>query len=115
MKLKRATLIALVVSPIVGGAAGVMIGRANSASADDAAGCAEPTMYIDLAENVSMLSGGPDSVAACDGPTCHVAGAEQVEINADGRVQCVNVTEGQTLTLTRRSEGLSLSLNELGK
>lgn len=110
MKMKRATLLAIIVTPVVAGAAGVMIGRANNASASDAAGyCAEPTMYIDMADGVSVLTGGPDATGSCEGNVCRVTGAEQIEVNADGRVQCVNVTEGQALSLTRRSDGLSVS------
>lgn len=106
--MKRATLLALIVTPIVGAAAGVMIGRATNANADVSQPCAEPTVYIDMADGVSIVTGGPDSVANCDGPSCQVSGAEEVEVRADDRVQCVSVNEGQTLSLTQRSDGLSL-------
>lgn len=109
--MKRATLIALVAAPIVGGAAGVMIGRTGAANADDSVtACVEPSVYVDFADGVSMVTGGAEAVAACDGPICTIAGAHQVEISADGRVQCVNVDESQTLTLMRRSDGVALTL-----
>lgn len=109
--MKRAALLAIIVTPVVAGAAGVMIGRAANASASDASGfCAEPTMYIDMADGVSIVTGGADSAANCDGPTCQVIGAEQVELHANDRVQCVNVNEGQALSLTQRGDELSLIL-----
>lgn len=112
--MKRGLLIAAAVTPIVAAGAGVMIAR--FANASDASGyCAEPTVWVDMADGVSMATGGPDSVASCEGNTCRVEGAEQVEVQADGRVQCVNVNEGQALALTRRDSGVSLIVTEAGR
>jgi hypothetical protein len=58
------------------------------------------------------VSGGMGSNASCEGDSCTVTGLEQVEINANGEVQCVNVNAGQMLSLTRRGDDLSVSLEE---
>lgn len=110
----KLTLIAAVVTPIVAAGAGFMIARATSADAVDVRGyCVEPTVYVDMADGVSMVTGGPNSNAECDGASCTIAGVEQVQINNDGAVQCVSVTDGQMLSLTRRSDGLAVSLEEI--
>jgi hypothetical protein len=36
-----------------------------------------------------------------------------VQINADGNLQCVNVLDGQSLLLTRRSGGVSVSVEDI--
>jgi hypothetical protein len=114
MSMKKGTLIAAVVTPIVAASTGFMIARTTNASADDASGyCTQPTVYIDMVGSVSMVSGRPNANANCEGDVCTVAGVEQVEVNADGRVQCVNVDEGQSLSLTRRSDGLSLLVEDV--
>jgi hypothetical protein len=105
--MKKRTLIAAIVTPVIAASTGVLIAQATNADASDASGyCVQPTVYVDVAEGVSMLTGG--SNADCDGSTCTVTGTEQVEVNADGRVQCVDVGQGQALTLTRSDDGLSL-------
>jgi hypothetical protein len=100
--MKKGTLIAAVVTPVVCATAGVMIGRAGDASADASDSCMQPTVYVDMAEGVSMITG--DNGNCVDG-VCTVAGAAQVEVNADGQVQCVDVDAGQSLSVTRRSDG----------
>ena len=110
--MKKGTLIAAIVTPVVAAGAGVLIAQATSADASDAGGyCAEPTVYVDMAEGVSMITGGSD--ADCDGPSCTVTGLEQVEVNDDGQVQCVDVGQGQSLTLTRSGNGLSVSVEDI--
>jgi hypothetical protein len=105
--MKKGTLIAAIITPVVAATTGVMIARTTNADASDAEGyCVQPTVYVDVAGGVSMITGG--SNADCDGPTCTVAGLEQVEINANGHVQCVDVSEGQSLTMTRHGDGLSM-------
>lgn len=112
--MKKGTLIAAIATPLACAAAGVMIARYTNANADDASGyCAEPSVYVDMADGVSMVTGGEASNASCDGPSCTVTGAEQVEINADSRVQCVNVAAGQSLAVTRRGDGVSVSVEDL--
>lgn len=109
--MKKSTLIAAIVTPLVAAGAGFMIARTTNANAVDATGyCVEPTVYVDMAEGVSMVTGGPNADAECDGARCTIAGAEQVQINADGQVQCVDVTEGQSLSLTRRDGGVSVEV-----
>jgi len=104
--MKKRTLIAAVVTPVVCASTGVMIARATNADAVDADGyCAQPSVYVDMAEGVSMLTAGPGADANCGGDSCMIAGAEQVEISADGNVQCVDVSEGEALSVTRRSDG----------
>lgn len=112
--MKKGTLIAVIAAPLAGAAAGVMIARFTSANADDASGyCAAPTVYVDMAEGVAMVTGGEASNASCDGPSCTVTGAEQVEISADGRVQCVDVGQGQALSVTRRGDGVSVAVESV--
>lgn len=114
--MKRSLILAAAITPIVAAAAGVAIARFTNAEADEVNGrCAEPTVMIDIAEGAALVTGGPNSVASCDGNTCSVAGAEQVEVQADGRVQCVNVDQGQVLALTRRADGLSVVVTETGR
>jgi hypothetical protein len=114
--MKRSLIIAAAVTPIVAAAAGVAIARFANAEADEVAGrCTEPTVMIDIADGAALVTGGPNSVASCDADSCSVAGAEQVEVQADGRVQCVNVDQGQVLALTRRDDGLSLIVTESGR
>jgi hypothetical protein len=109
--MKKGTLIAAVVTPVVAASTGVMIARSTNADANDASGyCVQPTVYVDMADGVSMITGG--SNADCDGPSCTVSGLEQVEINAGGQVQCVDVSEGQSLTLTRSGDELSVLVEE---
>jgi hypothetical protein len=103
--MKKRTLIAAVVTPVVCASTGIMIGRAGEASADASDHCMQPTVYVDMAEGVSMITGGPDADANCDNGICTVAGAAQVEVNAFGEVQCVDVNAGQSLSVTRRSDG----------
>lgn len=104
--MNKAVLIAAIVTPVVAAGAGFMIARTGNANAVDASGyCVEPTVYVDMSDGVSMVTAGPDSNAACDGARCTVAGAEQVQINADARAQCVDVGEGQAVSLTQRSDG----------
>jgi hypothetical protein len=112
--MKKGILIAAVVTPIIAAAAGVVIARVTSAKAENMNGhCEEPTVYVDMAEGVSMVTGGPEASAQCDGGSCTVAGAQQVEVNADGRVQCVNVNEGQSLSLTWRGDGVTVSVEDV--
>ncbi len=114
--MKRGTIVAAVVTPIVAASAGVMIARYTNAKADDAAGfCAQPTVWVDMAGGVSMATGGAAAQASCEGATCRVVGAERVEVNADGRVQCVDVAEGEALSLTRRSDGVTLIVEDIGR
>jgi hypothetical protein len=109
--MKKGTLIAAVVTPIVAGGAGVMIAQYTNANAANPTGyCAEPTVYVDMAEGVSMITGGANS--NCEAGSCTVSGLAQVEVNADGRVQCVDVNDGQTLTVSRRGEDLSVLIEE---
>jgi hypothetical protein len=104
--MKKGTLIAAIVTPVVAASTGVMIARTTNADASDADGyCAQPTVYVDMAEGVSMITGGPDDNANCVDGVCTVAGAAQVEVNADGDVQCLDVNAGQSLSVTRRSDG----------
>jgi hypothetical protein len=108
---KKGTLIAAIVTPVVAASTGVMIARTTNADASDAGGyCVQPTVYVDMADGVSMITGG--SNADCDGPTCTVTGLEQVEVNANGQVQCVDVSEGQSLTLTRSGNDVSVLIDE---
>ena len=112
--MKKGTLIAAIATPLACAAAGVMIARITNANADDAQGyCAEPTVYVDMADGVSMVTGDAAADASCDGPSCTVTGAEQVEINADGQVQCIDLNAGQALSLTRRGEGVSVRVEDL--
>lgn len=111
--MNKAVLIAAIITPVVAAGAGFMIARAGNANAIDASGyCVEPTVYLDMSDGVSMLTAGPDSNAVCDGAVCTVTGAEQVQVNADGRAQCVDVSAGQSLVLTRLSDG-SISVEEI--
>jgi hypothetical protein len=111
--MNKAVLIAAIVTPVVAAGAGFMIARTTSASAVDPGHyCVGPTVYVDMAEGVSMVTAGPDSNAACDGPSCTVTGEEQVQINADGAVRCVTVNAGQSVSLTRQSDG-SVSVEEI--
>jgi hypothetical protein len=103
--MKKRTIIAAVVTPVVCASTGIMIGRASDASADVSDHCMQATVYVDMAEGVSMITGGPDADASCDNGMCTVAGAAQVEVNADGDVQCIDVNAGQSLSVTRRSDG----------
>lgn len=103
--MKKGTLIAAVVTPVVCASAGIMIARAGDASADASDSCMQPTVYVDMAEGVSMITGGPDDNANCVDGVCTVAGAAQVQVNTDGHVQCVDVDAGQSLSVTRRSDG----------
>ena len=100
--MKKRTIIAAVVTPVVCASTGIMIGRAGDASADASDHCMQPTVYVDMAEGVSMITG---ENANCVDGVCTVAGAAQVEINADGHAQCVDVNAGQSLSVTRRSDG----------
>ena len=100
--MKKSTIIAAVVTPVVCASVGVMIGRAGDASADASESCMEPTVYVDMAESVAMITG--DNANCVDG-VCTVAGAAQVQVSADGNVQCVDVDAGQSLSVTRRSDG----------
>jgi hypothetical protein len=112
--MKKATIIAAIVTPLVAAGAGFMLARATNANAVDASGyCVEPTVYVDIANGVSMVTGGPDSSAECNGASCIVAGPEQVQINADGHVQCVGVSEGESLLLTRWGSGVSASVERV--
>jgi hypothetical protein len=114
--MKRNLIIAAVVTPILAASTGVVIARFANADADEVAGhCVQPTVMIDIADGAAMVTGGPDSQATCEGSSCSVVGAEQVEVQADGRVQCVNVNEGQALALTRRDDGVSLIVTETGR
>lgn len=114
--MKKNILIAAIATPIIAASAGVMIAKFTNAQAADVAGhCVQPTVMIDIADGAAMVTGGPDSQATCEGNSCSVAGVEQVEVNADGRVQCVNVNEGQQLALTRRDDGVSLIVTETGR
>lgn len=107
--IKKGALIAAVVTPVVAGGAGVMI--AQYANASNASGyCAEPTVYVDMAQGVSMITGGATS--NCEGDSCTVAGVEQVEINADGHVQCVDLNAGQALTVSRHGGDVSVLVEE---
>jgi len=109
--MKKRTLVAAVVTPVVAASTGVMIARTTNADASDASGyCVQPTVYVDMADGVSMITGGAN--ADCDGPTCTVSGLEQVEVNADGNVQCVDLGEGQSLTLTRSGDEVSVLIDE---
>lgn len=112
--MKKRTLFAAIVTPVVAAGAGFMIARATNADAVDASGyCVEPTVYVDMAEGVSMVTGGPTSHAECDGASCTVAGAEQVQVNAFGQVQCVSVNEGQVLSLAQRSGQVVVSVETM--
>jgi hypothetical protein len=114
--MKRGLIIAAAITPILAAAAGVAIARFTQADAGEVAGhCAEPTLLIDMADGASLITGGPNSMASCEGNTCRVQGPEQVEVQADGRVQCAAVNDGQTLALTRRDEGLSIVVQEIGR
>jgi hypothetical protein len=114
--MKRGLMIAAAVTPILAAGAGVMIARFTNASAGEQGGhCVAPTVMIDIADGAAMVTGGPDSVASCDGNACSVQGAEQVEVQADGRVQCVDVNEGQALALTKREDGVTLIVTEIGR
>lgn len=114
--MKRGILVAAAITPIVAASAGVMIARYTSAAAGERGPhCAAPSVMIDIAGGVAMAAGGPQSVASCEGDACSVAGAEQVEVNVDGRVQCVDVGEDQTLALTRRDGGVSLIVTDNGR
>jgi hypothetical protein len=114
--MKRGLIIAAIVTPIVAAGAGVVIGRFASAQADDVASqCGAPTVMIDIADGAAVITGGPNSVASCEGNSCRVLGPEQVEVQADGRVQCVDVESGMTLALTRRDDGLSVIMQESGR
>jgi hypothetical protein len=62
----------------------------------------QPTVYVDMAEGVSMITG--DTGNCADG-VCTIDGAAQVQVNTDGHVQCVDVDAGQSLSVTRRSDG----------
>ncbi len=111
--MKKRTLTAAIVTPIACAAAGVMIGQYTNADAGNATGyCADPTVYVDMAAGVSMVSGSPNANTNCDGDVCTVAGLEQVEINADGHVQCVSVGATQSLSLAWRGDGVVTSLEE---
>ena len=101
--MKKRTMIAAVVTPVVCASTGLMIGQATDAAAYASDRCSQPTVYVDKAEGVSMITGGPE--ANCDNGVCTVSGAAQVEVNADGAVQCVDVNDGQSLSVTRRSDG----------
>ena len=103
--MKKRTIIAAVVTPVVCASTGIMIGRAGDASADASDHCMQPSVYVDMAEGVSMITGGPDADANCDNGVCTVAGAAQVEVTGDGHVQCVDVNAGQSLSVIRRSDG----------
>jgi len=112
--MKKGTLIAAIVTPVVAASAGVMIARAGNASADNAGGyCEDPTVYVDMAGGVSMLTAEPTSDASCADGACTVTGVEQVEINADGQVQCVTVSATETLSLTQRGGGVSLAVEDI--
>lgn len=111
--MNKRTIMAAIATPLACATAGVMIARYTNADATDVSGyCAEPTVYVDIAGGVSMVSGGMASNAACEGDTCTVTGLEQVEINGNGEVQCVNVNAGQMLSLTQRGDGLSVLVEE---
>lgn len=112
--MKKRTLMAAIATPLACATAGVMIARYTNADATNVTGyCAEPTVYVDMAAGVSMVSGSPTSEANCSGDTCTVAGLEQVEVSADGDVQCVNVNAGQRLSLMRRGDGLSVLVEDV--
>lgn len=115
--MKRRTILAAVLTPLVGGGLAFVVShQMGAASMSAVAGpCAAPTLYIDMADTGSLVTGGPDSVASCDGDQCSVQGAEQVEVQTDGGVQCVAVGEGQALALTRRGEGLSYKIEDIGQ
>lgn len=114
--MKRATLIAIAVTPILAASAGVVIARFAAANANGrAVQCGAPTVTIDLADGGALVTAGPSSVAECDGGSCRVEGPEQVEVQADGRVRCVEVESGMTLALSRRADGLSVVMQESGR
>lgn len=114
--MKRITLIAAVMTPVLAASAGVVIARfANADAQDRTSQCGAPTVMLDLADGAALITAGPDSVASCEGNSCRVVGPEQVEVQADGRVQCVDVENGMTLALTRRNGGLSVIMQETGR
>jgi len=112
--MKRALIVAATITPIIAAGAGVIVARMANAGQPQTP-CAAPTVTLDVAENAALVTAGPQSIATCEGTTCSVQGAEQVEVLADGRVQCVNVEEGQVLALSRRGNGLSLVVSEIGR
>jgi hypothetical protein len=114
--MQRGVLVAMAITPIIAAGAGVVIARFADADAGERGDhCAAPTVMLDIADGVSMATGGPNSIASREGNSCRVEGPEQVEVQADGRVQCVDVTEGQSLALTRRDGGVSLVVQESGR
>jgi len=114
--MKRGLILAAVVTPILAASAGVVIAKFANAEADDVASqCGAPTVMIDIADGAAVITGGPQSVASCEGNSCRVLGPERVEVQADGRVQCVDVEGGTTLALTRREDGLSVIMEEVGR
>ncbi len=112
--MKKAVLIAAILTPVAAAGAGFVIARTTNANAVDASGyCVAPTVYVDIADGVSMVTGGPASNAECNGATCMVAGAEQVQINADGEVQCIEVGAGQALRVMRSEAGVSAAVEDM--
>lgn len=114
--MKKGLIIALAATPIIAASAGVVIAKFATANANGSAvQCGEPTVTIDLADGAAVVTAGEYSIAECQGDSCRVVGPEQVEVQADGRVRCVEVGSGMTLALSRRADGLSLVVQESGR
>jgi hypothetical protein len=115
--MKKRTIAAAIATPLVGGVLGFVISQQfGAASVHAVAGpCAAPTLYIDMADSGSLVTGGPSSVASCEGDQCSVQGAEQVEVQTEGRVQCVAVGMGEALALTRHGDRVSYEIGEIGR
>lgn len=115
--MKKRTIAAAIATPLLGGVLGFFVSQQMGATSVSAVAgpCAAPTLYIDMADTGSLVTGGPNAVASCDGDQCSVQGAEQVEVQTDERVQCVAVGAGQALALTRRGDNLSYKIEDIGR
>jgi hypothetical protein len=114
--MKRIAIIALAATPILAASAGVVIARFATANASDrTTQCGAPSVTIDLGDGGALVTAGPHAIAECEGNSCRVEGPERVEVQADGRVRCVDVEGGMTLALTRRADGLSVVMQETGR
>jgi hypothetical protein len=115
--MKKRTIAAAIATPLVGGVLGFFVSQQMGAAGVNAitGPCAAPTLYIDMADTGSLVTGGPNAVASCEGDRCSVQGAEQVEVQTEGRVQCVAVGAGQELALTRHGDNVSYEIDEIGR
>jgi hypothetical protein len=115
--MKKRTIAAAIATPLVGGVLGFFVSQQMGAAGVSAVTgpCAAPTLYIDMSERGSLVTGGPSSVASCERDGCSVQGAEQVEVQTDGRVQCLVVGAGQHLALTRRGDSVSYEIDAIGR